>query len=205
MEKADMTKLEVAIKYIERIADGCNPVNNQPLGEDAALNNPNVIRCMFFIKEILEEVRRNGGVIGKRAAGRAEKEPFPFEILKEFRYESDKSITYLMKQIQAPLEERNVKRIAVKTVTGWLKAAGYLTVEYSKEVEKEATMPTEKGKQLGIYTEIRSVPGSSYLTVIYNQNAQEFIVQNLELIADGLTEDGMTKAAPSEREKQDRN
>ncbi len=67
MEKFDMTKLDVAIKYVERIAEGLHPVNNLPVEQDEVLNNPNVIRCMYFVKEILEEVRRNDGVIcGKR-------------------------------------------------------------------------------------------------------------------------------------------
>lgn len=55
MEKADLTKLSVAITYVERMADGCNPVNNVPLEEDDVLNNPNIIRCMYFIKEVSKE------------------------------------------------------------------------------------------------------------------------------------------------------
>ena len=73
-------------------------------------------------------------------------------------------------------------------VTDWMKAAGYLTIAYSGEVGKETTMPTEKDRELGIYTEVRSVPGNTYLAVIYNQNAQEFIVRNLERIVSGEME-----------------
>ena len=64
MKQFEQAKLEVAIKYVKRIADGCNPVNNVPLENDDVLNNPNVIRCMYFIKDVLEEVRRNGGMVG---------------------------------------------------------------------------------------------------------------------------------------------
>ena len=91
MEPVDLVKLETAIKYVERIAEGNNPVNNLPMEEDAVLNNPNVIRCMYFVKGVLEEVR--------------------------------------------------------------------------------------------------SVPGNTYLAVIYNQNAQEFVVRNLEKMVNGETED----------------
>lgn len=59
----DMQKLEVAMKYIERIADGKNPVNNKPMEEDSVLNNPNVIRCMYFVKEVLTAVKENDGVL----------------------------------------------------------------------------------------------------------------------------------------------
>ena len=47
------------------MAEGKNPINNFSI-DDTVLNNPNVIRCMYFIKEILEEVKHNEGYIGKR-------------------------------------------------------------------------------------------------------------------------------------------
>ena len=56
MASVDMRKLDTAITYIQRIAEGCNPVNNMVAREDSVLNNPNVIRCMFFVKEILDEM-----------------------------------------------------------------------------------------------------------------------------------------------------
>ena len=48
----DQKKLDIAIAYISRMADGSNPVNNRPMPEHEILNDPNVIRCMFFVKEI---------------------------------------------------------------------------------------------------------------------------------------------------------
>ena len=86
MEIVDLNKLDVAIKYVQRLADGCNPVNNLPAEEDSVPSNPNVIRCMFFVKEVLEEVRHNKGLIGSKQA-KSRKEPFPFEILKKFQYQ----------------------------------------------------------------------------------------------------------------------
>jgi hypothetical protein len=50
---------------------------------------------------------------------------------------------------------------------------------------KESTMPTEKGKSIGIYSEPREYNSRVYLAVIYNQNAQEFLVKNLKTILTG--------------------
>ncbi len=185
METVDLNKLDVAIKYVQRIADGCNPVNNMPAEEDAVLSNPNGIRCMFFIKEVLEKVRRNEGLIGSKKA-KSKKEPFPFEILKEFQYQEDKSIAHLLMQIHAQAEERNFRKIAPQTITNWLNKEGYLTVEYCQEVGKESTVPTEKGKTLGIYTQVRTYSTNTYLAIIYNRNAQEFLVKNLKAIVNGV-------------------
>lgn len=66
MEAVDLKKLETAILYIQRIADGKNPINNVVAKEDSVLNDPNIIRCMYFAKEVLAEVKKNNGYIGKR-------------------------------------------------------------------------------------------------------------------------------------------
>ena len=58
--------------------------------------------------------------------------------------------------------------------------------EYSQEVDKTITLPTEKGIQIGIRAERRSSSkGIEYMLVIYNKQAQEYIVQNLEKILYG--------------------
>ena len=66
MKQFDIEKLDKAIIYAERMADGRVPYSNQPT-ENEVLNNPNVIRSMYFIKEVLEEVRANDGLVGRRA------------------------------------------------------------------------------------------------------------------------------------------
>ena len=66
MKWIDMNKLETAIIYVQRIADGNNPVNNVPVEADSVLNNPHVIRCMYFVKEVLEEVKCHGGYTGSK-------------------------------------------------------------------------------------------------------------------------------------------
>lgn len=58
-------------------------------------------------------------------------------------------------------------------------------MEYCDEMGQESTIPTDKGKALGIYTEKRTYPANTYLAVIYNRNAQEFLVKNLTTIVYG--------------------
>lgn len=157
---------------------------------DGVLNDPNVIRCMFFVKEVLEAVGRNGGVISPQKIRNGQgsesiKEAFPMEILKELCYETDKSIVNFLTQLHLPAEGRNIRRIALQRITNWLKVAGYLMEEYHEKVGRLSTVPTEKGRKLGIYSEIRAFNGNTYLAVIYNQNAQEFLVQNMEAIMNG--------------------
>ena len=52
---------------------------------------------------------------------------------------------------------------------------------YMEEDGNKFTLPTEKGKAIGIYSErkIFSI-GKPYYSVIYNKNAQLFLKENLE-------------------------
>ena len=181
MESVDMKKLETAIIYLQRIADGNNPINNLPADEDAVLNNPNVIRCMYFVKEILEEVKRNKGCIGKK--GRSAKLDFPLEVLKVFSYKEDKAISLLVEQINLPVDESLYQKLSYSTVTKWLKKYGFLMEEYNEQFQKNITLPTEKGVLLGIRGEKRTNrQGKDYIRVLYNKQAQEYIVKNMEAI-----------------------
>ena len=58
MEVVDTKKLETAIMYLQRITEGHNPVNNMPVEDDSVISNPNVVRCMAFVKDVLEELKQ---------------------------------------------------------------------------------------------------------------------------------------------------
>lgn len=177
----DLTKLDIAIKYIERMAEGKNPVTNQDIIEETIVNDPNVIRCLFFIVDVLKQVQANGGAITSNT--KSKKEKFPFETIKDFVFRKDNSISHIMQQVNEPIEGKNIKKLSYVKVTKWLKEQGYLTEEEDKDLNKKVTLPTEKGKEIGIYTEKRErLVGPSYIVVMYNEEAQYFIVNHLEEI-----------------------
>ncbi|MCD7745526.1 MAG: hypothetical protein LUI13_09645 [Lachnospiraceae bacterium] len=185
MEAIDRNKLDTAISYVERIADGKNPVTGVEVGEDTVLNNPNVIRCMFFIKEVLEGVRCNGGYIGSKPK-KSELADFPLDLLQSYTYREDKPITKLVEQLNEPVDESQHRKLSYKPITQWLKLNGFLQDDFNTELNKNVTEPTEKGRQIGISSEKRrSMAGAEYIRVIYGREAQEFIVQNLERILNG--------------------
>jgi len=189
VETIDMKKLETAILYLQRIADGNNPVNNMPVDEDSVLNNPNVIRCMFFVKEVLEAVKRNEGVIGRKPK-KSEKAQFPIEALEKFTYSEDKAISKLVGQLNELIDTNIYQKLSYKPIIQWLKLNEFLVEKYSEEFEKNVTRPTEKGERIGIRAERRSSSrGFDYMLVLYGKNAQEFIVHNMEAILNGEVAD----------------
>lgn len=186
----DKKKLETAILYLQRIADGKNPVNNMPAEEDTILNNPNVIRCMFFVKEILEEVKRNGGFIGGKPKKSA-KEDFPLEALKHFVYREDKTISRFIEQVNEAVDDTVYQKLSYRPISQWLKLNGFLAEEYSQEYHKTMTVSTERGTGIGIRSEKQTnAQGVGYIRIIYGKQAQEFLVQNMEMILNGEVSEG---------------
>lgn len=143
----------------------------------------NVIRCMYFIKIVLEEVRRSGGMVGGKV-GKESALPFPIEILDSFTYVEDKSITHVLNQIYEPIADMNVKKVSVTKVTAALKEEGYLLDESNPETGKTRKMPSMKGRELGIYLVEREYNERMYESVIYNQNAQRYVVELIRKLAE---------------------
>ena len=183
MKEFDPEKLKIASIYISRMADGRNPANNQPV-EDPILDNPNVIRCLHFVSEVLEEVRQNKGLVGRRQS--APKEPFPLEILDQFVYRHDKPISHVLKQFAEPAEERNIRKPSPGAVNKWLAANGYIEKRIHPESQRECWYPLQKGLDAGMYIEERGIPGSQYVTIMYSEKGQRFLAQHLGEILDDI-------------------
>lgn len=188
MEVVDAKKLETAILYLQRITEGHNPVNNMPAEEDSVLNNPNVVRCMFFIKDVLEELKRNDGYIGRRPRTDKDssKEEYPLEVLVNFSYTGDKSITKFVDQLNELVDMTKYQKLVYKPIRQWLLNNGYLEEVQDEEIGKRVTISTDKGSELGIKSEKRKdARGALFIYLTYDRNAQEFIVENMKQILEG--------------------
>lgn len=185
----DMQKLDIAITYLKRIADGNNPVNNMPAEDDTVLNNPNVIRCMYFVRDILEQVKANNGIIGlpaqKEHKSKRAVDVFPLELLGRYQYKEDKGINKILSQLYEPLKDKSIRKISGKIVNEWLMTAGYVTEVYNGELKTNIKVPTEKGMNIGLKSERVEYPGHTYYTIIYDKMAQEFLIKNFEKFLNG--------------------
>lgn len=185
MGEIDLKKLDVSIEYIKRMAEGKSPMNNEPLDNESVLNNPNVIRCLYFVEDVLRQVRETEGRIGVKKG----KRPFPLEHLEKYAYRRDLSISQFTDQLNEGLDESGYKKLSYVKITSWLKTAGYLDVIEDRERNQKKSIPTAKAREIGIYTEEReSSRGIKYLAVLYNKDAQKFIIRNMENILEGLVE-----------------
>lgn len=178
MKQFDLEKLENALTYVARIADGKNPINNDVADSEDVMNNPIIIRSMFFIKDVLAELKNNNGILGK--ASSAKKKEFPIDTLSNYQYSEVKTITRLTEQLNAGIDETVYKKLSYRTITDWLKRNGYLIETEDSKLGKKVTLTTEKAQAIGITHSLQtSMSGNSYYRIEYDRTGQEFVVQNL--------------------------
>lgn len=190
MKQFDLEKLDKAIIYAERMAEGKAPYSNQYV-ENEVLSNPNVIRSLYFIKEVLNEVRANGGIVGSRRPKASKSNAaalFPYEVLKHFEYQYDKPVSYVLKQFVELTGDPDTPIITAAGVNSWLSANGFITKAVVNSEGRENWIPTEKGEEIGLAGVRKGEPGREYVRLEYNKDAQEFLARNLKKITDDWLE-----------------
>ena len=178
MGQFDVQRLKTARIYLARMADGRNPATNQPV-QNELLDNPNVIRCLNFVAEVLREVEENNGVVG-RTGTKKQSRQFAPEDLKSFEYRSDGSIMQILRQLREPFEGERVRGLDAKKINQKLAEKGYLVKTVPGPGLNECWMPTPEGEAAGLYALERIFDNNHYFTVMYNQEGQELLIRVIE-------------------------
>ena len=182
-----MTELETmqrAKMYMDKLAQGIDPVSGRELPEDAALNNVRLARCFFYVSDILGQVIANGGVVGSKA----KLQPFavaPEQLARVQLSAEPVRITQLVDMIGAAADNPQMKKLNTTVITNWLLKKGFLEKETDPE-GKSKRVPTSAGLGLGLFTQSRQGKYGEYQAVFYNLQAQRFILDNLDAM---LTEE----------------
>ncbi|MGN1118315.1 MAG: hypothetical protein ACI4RU_06855 [Acutalibacteraceae bacterium] len=176
-----MTELETIARakmYIDKLANGINPLDDTAVAETDIVNNVRISRCLFFVSDTLRKVLENGGV---GSASRAKKNKFRItaEELEKFEFsENPIPISEITKRINDIADTENSKKLSHTVITSWLLEIGVLNETINKE-GKKVKRPTAEGAELGIFVEERTGQHGIYHVVVYNKSAQEFIVDNI--------------------------
>ena len=183
----ELEMLERAKVYMEKLANGIDPISDTEARDNDCINNVRLSRCFFYVADVLQKVIDNGGVIApvKKKAG-----TIPFAITGEElgRFEfSDNPIALseIAKRINLLIDNENMKKLTYNHLADWL--MGIDMLEYAQKGDGSATKyPTEKGKHMGIAIEKRQSMRGEYLTVVYNKQAQQFIIDNMDAVVDSI-------------------
>ena len=178
----ELEKIAYARSFINKLAEGINPLDDTPVPENDIVNNVRLSRCFFYVSDILRQVIDNGGITpaktmkqGKQEFSLTEEAKAKFALSEQPVYVSD-----ILDQLNALSDEASVK-LPSTAVTGWLTEQGFLEV-ITKHDGKNAKRPTEQGRGIGIITEERSGMYGPYTVVLYTSEAQRFILDHLDAI-----------------------
>lgn len=178
----EMEKLAVAQMYIERLANGINPLTGQEVPDTDIINNVKIARCLFYVADVLKQVQENGG--GSPSKSKIKKCLFAlgYERRKDFRYsETPISASEIARRINELIDSEIMKKISYRDIVEWLIEIELL-VESTNEAGKIVRYPTCNGKTIGISIEQRNGTNRIYQVVLYNKEAQMFILDNLDAI-----------------------
>ena len=173
-------KIEYAKSFIDKLANGINPLNDTIIKEDDIVNNVRLSRCFFYVSDILRQVIENGGT-NKKKSGKLRFELSTEELAKFPYSNSPITISEIAKRLNSLINNESMRKISHRDLTNWLLSIGML-FEHSSFDGKTSKRPTEQGSNIGISTEVRTGQRGEYTVVVYNKEAQAFIVDNLEAI-----------------------
>ena len=183
-----MTMLEKIIlskKYIDKMADGRNPVTDQPADTDDIIMDPQVAQCLSDVSELLrimmihENDYQEEQVLEKLREEREQRRffvsPEQYGLLNVYQLPVD--MNSLLREINAIAERNCTERMLASWIIEWLLYAEMLRIEEQK------IYVTQKGSMYGIYR-TNAVYGKSvcYINLRFDFNGQSFIYNNLDLI-----------------------
>ena len=177
----ELEKMQRAKMYIDKLANGIDPLTDTEMTEDKVLNQVRISRCLFYVSEVLGKVIDNGGEIGKKVY--VKQQPFYISDEQLSRVEISEDpvgVSIIANRISAVLDE-NVKKVSAVQISGWLLNEGYLTENIYSGKKRKVT--TSKGEMLGIFTvdgiNSNNIP---YKKNIYDKNAQQFVISHIREI-----------------------
>jgi hypothetical protein len=175
----EMDKLKRAKEYIEKLANGTDPITDKKLEQDSAINNERLSRCFLYVADVLRRVIDNGGKIG---GGVDKQRPFFItdEELKRVKIsETSIPVTIIVKAINEAASDPIRKKLSVITVINWLVREGYLLVQET-EPGKHKKVLTDKSRSIGMSSEPREGVKGTYDIILYDKRAQRFLLNSLK-------------------------
>lgn len=177
MEKERLEKIALAREYVEKLANGINPLDGTELPMDDIVNNVKISRCLFFVSDVLGELTKQA----KRTSADKTKKS-------EFRVSSDIHTTPVY-EYSVRLSEvvwlinskktSGVKKIVTRMVQNWLISIGMIA-RYTDETGKTRYEPTEAGLEIGIEKGEAQWQYGTYTVIMCKPSAQQFILDNVE-------------------------
>lgn len=184
----ELEKIQYTKSFIDKLANGINPLNGEPIPDNDLLNNVRISRCMFYVSGILDNICNElSNPAPKKKIRNADKPCFSISNEKLLQFEYDESGVYvgnIARKLNALIDLSVMQKIKVRAIFDWLVDNKLLYVSVSV-YGKEQKRTTDEGKQIGLSEELKiSENGGTYIRIICNKKAQQYIVEHSNIIAE---------------------
>lgn len=195
-----MNELEIMIRakeYMEKLANGIDPLTGQPVKDDDIINNVRISRSLFYVAGVLQKVIDNGGEVQKEKKKKADRLPFSLTDEQAAQltpaYDSI-SLSKVIGIINRQIDDKVMNKLQRKTLAEWLRQRDLLTEVIING--KPRFNPTSSGETVGISLIDYITPTGQFIKIcVYSPEAQQFIFDNIDSIIAFSAEE---KAAESE-------
>jgi hypothetical protein len=154
----ELEKIERARMYMDKLANGINPIDDTMAPDEDIINNVHLSRCFFYVSDILRQVIENGGVGATEKPKKEKKEPLqiPFEKRSSFAF-SEKPIpaSEITRRINDLGDSEKMQKLSYNGIISWLSELGMLTWATAMD-GKKTKHPTPSGTEAGILIENRN-------------------------------------------------
>ena len=175
-------KLLKAKSYLDKLANGINPITNELASENDTINNIHISRCLFYVSDVLRNLIENNNNPQKKKNRKIPFSETPQQLADYVFDDNPITVTEITKKLNSLIDTEEMKGIKTTSITNWLIKINMLEY-FADENSKNHKIPTENGIQLGITTQERLGMYGSYKVVLYDSNVQQFILDNIDTIA----------------------
>ncbi len=178
----ELEKLKRAKMYLDKLANGIDPLTDTEVPEDNALNNVRLSRCFFYVSDVLRQVIDNGGCVKPvMPSAKADYELSP-DCRSSLTFSDEPlQISRFVEQLNSCVDVGQMKKLTATVVTDWLLDKGFLE-QVELEDGRKNRQPTPLGHKIGLSDEMRTGQRGTYKAVFYNEEAQRFVVNHLDEI-----------------------
>ena len=173
---SELDTMRRAQMYIDKLAQGIDPVSGREIPNDSVLNNVQLVRCFFYISGVLQrtinmedrrqetERKQEFAITPQRLAGIQVK---PYAI----------RITEFTKLLYESVGDPGMKQPNPTRFTNWLLEEGFL-VRGVEANGKSCRVPTKAGEKIGITARELQGKYGSHLAIFYGPEAQRFLLDH---------------------------
>lgn len=180
----ELEKIAYAKSFIDKLANGINPLDNTPIPDGDIANNVRLSRCFFYVSGILQkEIERE-----RRKTPKEARRPFLItrEQLQNFEYAPEpisatamtRKINWLVKE---DIDNKIMEKLSYRKIPQWLLNIGMIE---NREWEngKIKRFPTAEGEAIGLVLREWENYGRRSPVIFYSEEAQRFIIDNIEAV-----------------------